>query len=124
MGNPPVAPPQQPQFVAPEQNLTFEIVPRHMRIYQLNESDIDSLSSNDNAIALTFFGLSAGVAGSFVSVIIGGSFADAAHRAMCLDLAWSFGALAAFFGIIAIVQTVKARKRKREIKEQTVVRQA
>jgi hypothetical protein len=43
---------------------------------------------------------------------------------MCLDLAWSFGALAAFFGIIAIVQTVKARKRKREIKEQTVVRQA
>ena len=122
MGNNPPLPQPEPRFTLPQQNLTIEVVPRHMKLYQLNESEIDSLNSSDNSLSLTFLGLTGGAFGSFLSVVVSGSVPDPKKYAVCLAVTIATGLLAAFFGISAFKQRGKASSNRQEIKERKIVR--
>lgn len=112
------------QFVNPTYPLTVEWVPRHLKMYGLNESDIDTLSSSGSALPLAFFGGCFGTCASFASVVLSGSVPDPKKFAVCLAVALSTGILSVFFLIWAVTSEYNVRRNRKSIKQGKVIETA
>jgi hypothetical protein len=109
------------QFIPPQQPLTMEVVPRHLRMYQLSEIELDAVASGDNSLNLAFFGGCFGAFASFASVVFSGSVPDSGKFAVCVTLMVAFGILAAFFGIRGFMDGRKSNRKIRELKHGRVI---
>lgn len=109
------------KFVKAE-GLTVEIVPRHLKVIQVSEHDIDSLASGGADISIAFFGICFGALVAFWLVLDAGGVTDPAKHAMYVMLTWASGILTAFFGAQTGRAMVSHGKRVAELKSGKVIK--
>jgi hypothetical protein len=121
-------PPQQPSNLvsavstASTQSCTVEMVPRHLKMHTVSESELDSISSGGPAINLTFFGLCVGTLVSFGTVLKTATTLDAATKAVFIALFFTSAVMATFFGVRGIRDFLANKKKLEEIKRGPILK--
>lgn len=109
------------KFIKSDYPLTMEWVPRHYRMYALNENEVGRISSNSSTLPFVFCGITSGVFASFLSVIIGGSVADPKKFGACVAITIVTGILAAFFLLDGLFKERRDRHTREQIKSGGII---
>jgi len=101
--------------------ITLELVPRHLKMHYVNETELDAISSVANSMNMTFFGICSGAFISFGSVVWSGSLPDPNRYALFNMLTYGNGLLSVYFLIQGIREYLANNKRVKDIKQGRVV---
>ena len=98
------------------QPITVDYAPRRMRMLYVAEHELDTIWSLGASLNIAFFGICAGIFGSFSGILLSTSIADAGKHATCVALDWAFGVLALYFAVCVCRDYRSTSKRLRDIK--------
>lgn len=110
------------KIVTAHQGLTIEIVPMRLKLFQVSEHDIDSLSSNNADINLAFFTLCLGALIAFWVVLDTGGVTDAHKHATYFMLTFASAVLSAFFGFQTFRAVHAHRRYVRDFKSDKAIK--
>jgi len=108
-------------FETAKQPLTFEVVPRHVKMHSISESELDAIAALSNSVHLTFFGICVGALISFFIVLSSGGIADPNQHATYVMLTFAAAILAAYFGIRGGGDYIQSKRKLRELKKSSDV---
>lgn len=106
-----IAPQNNPQAV-----LSVEYVPRHLKMHNVSESELDALASGNPSVHLTFFGICFGAAVSFGTVVKATTNLDLFSKSLFSMLFVSAGLMALFFAVQSIRDYLQSKRKLQEIK--------
>jgi hypothetical protein len=106
------------------EQVTVEVVPRHLRMHNISESELDALTSDGSTLNLTFFGICFGAFVSFAVVLYTGGVTDPTKHATFSMLTFSCLLMSAFFGIRGVSEYLSWQKKRSEMKSELISKKA
>jgi hypothetical protein len=103
-----------------DQALTFEVVPRHLKMHNISEYELDALSEGGGTLNWTFFGISFGSLISFGVVLYVGNVTDPTKHAMLAMLTFGSLIMSGYFGIRGAIESSNWQKKRDQIKTDVI----
>ena len=97
------------------QSCTVEIVPRHLKMHSVSETELDAIASGGGSINLTFFGICIGAAISF-GIVLRTTNLEAFNKALFWMLFGAALLMGTYFGVFGIRDYRASKQKLKDIK--------
>lgn len=107
----------QPNPVAASsaESCTVEMIPRHLRMHSVSESELDQIASGNPSIHWTFFGICLGAVISF-GIVLRTPNVDSSSKVLFQMLLFSSLIMGVYFGVRGVRDLLKSKKKLQDIK--------